>query len=974
MVGQQMESRRNRSPLKGALAALDQTERRLATHQAAMRVLAEAETLHAATPGILQAICEGLGWEHGALWSVDRAAGVLRCEDIWRLSTAPLTEFAAISRQMTFAPGIGLPGRVWTSRAAVWVQDVLDDANFPRAAFAAKDGLHAALGVPICAGNDVLGVMEFFARQIRVPDDHVLQMMEGVGSQVGRFMEQKNAEEALRASEKRFRDLFEDAPVAYHETDTEGIVRRVNRAECVLLGREPSQIVGKHAWELLAPEEQERSRSAMRGKLSREMQVEVVERDYVAADGSRHTMEIHASLIEDHNGRVVGIRSAKLDVTARKRAEAELKKAKDAAEAASRAKGEFLANMSHEIRTPMNAIIGMTELALNTELSTEQREFLGIVHDSAHSLLVLLNDILDFSKIEAGRFELESIGFSVRESLGQTLDTLALRAEEKGLELACHILPAVPDALVGDPGRLRQIVVNLVGNAIKFTDHGEVVVRVETEDQSENVVLHFTVTDTGIGIPADKRQMIFEAFSQADTSTTRRYGGTGLGLAISSQLVAMMGGRIWVESVPGRGSAFHFTAQFGRAAEPAHAPRSRELVHLEDLPVLVVDDNATNRRILEEMLTTWRMRPTLVASGAEALSELERARHCGTPYRLVILDALMPGMDGFMLAERIRNLDSEAPTLVMLSSAAHTDHAERSRKCGVTRYATKPVKQSDLLDVIMTALGEPAATPRPSFGDSADSASASRRPLRILLAEDNEVNQKLAVRWLRKWGHTVVVAGNGREALARLDHEAFDLILMDVQMPEMGGLETTAVIRAKEKAGADRVPILAMTAHALKGDRERCLAAGMDGYIAKPIRPQEMFRAIENLTPRSEPVAARPDDDVLDRREVLYRFDDDMELLREAVQDFLDECPKRLAALRRALECGDCQAVSRLAHALKGSVGNFAARHAVDAAQRLETIGREGEIGGGIDAFAELDKAIERLKPALLALPQSPRG
>ena len=970
-----MKSGRTRPTLKGALAALDQSERRLATHQATTRVLAEAETLRAATTGILQAICESLGWEYGALWSVDRHAGVLRCEDAWHVPAASFTGFAASSRRMTFATGIGLPGRVWASGAPVWVPDVLNDANFPRAASAAQDGLHAALGVPVCAGNDVLGVMEFFARQIRVPDDQVLQMMEGIGSQIGRFMEQKNAEEALRASEKRWRDLFEDAPVAYHETDTDGIVCRVNRAECVLLGREPSDIVGKHAWELLAPEDQERSRSAMRGKLSREMRVEVVERDYVAADGSRHTMEIHASLIEDHNGRVVGIRSAKLDVTARKRAEAELKKAKEAAEAASRAKGEFLANMSHEIRTPMNAIIGMTELALNTALSAEQREFLGIVHDSAHSLLVLLNDVLDFSKIEAGRFELESIGFSLRERLGQTLDTLALRAEEKGLELACHILPAVPDALVGDPGRLRQIVVNLVGNAIKFTDHGEVVVRVETEHEPEDVVLHFTVTDTGIGIPEDKRQMIFEAFSQADTSTTRRYGGTGLGLAISSQLVAMMDGRIWVESEDRRGSVFHFTARFGRAAETAGAPQARKLVQLEELRVLVVDDNATNRRILEEMLTSWQMRPTMVASGAEALSELERARDTGTPYPLVVLDALMPEMDGFTLAERIRSQgDPAAPTLVMLSSAAHTDHAERSRTCGVACYATKPVKQSDLLDVITTALGEPAATPRRSVGAAADVSSASSRPRRILLAEDNEVNQKLAVRWLRKWGHSVVVAGNGREALARLEEEAFDLILMDVQMPEMGGLETTAAIRAQEKSPAARVPILAMTAHALKGDRERCMAAGMDGYIAKPIRPQEMFHAIENLNPRQESAAAEPETDLLNRQEVLYRFDDDMELLREAVQDFLEECPKRLAALRDALACGDCQSVERLAHALKGSVGNFSARHAIDAAQKLETIGREGKAAAGIDAYAELNEAIERLKPALRALPQSQGG
>jgi PAS domain S-box-containing protein len=955
------------------MSARDQAERRLTTQQTTTRVLAEAGTLREAAPRVLQAVCEGLGWEHGALWSADRLAGVLRCEDIWHVPTMPFTEFAAASRRATFGPGIGLPGRVWASRVPVWVPDVVKDTNFPRAAVAAKEGLHAALGVPICVTNEVLGVMELFTRQIRVPDDHVLQMMEAIGSQIGRFMEQRNAEDALRASEKRFRDLFEDAPVAYHETDTEGVVRRVNRAECLLLGREPSQIIGKHAWELLAPEAQERSREAMRGKLSREMQVEVVERDYVAADGSRHTMEIHASLIEDHNGRVVGIRSAKLDVTARKRAEAELKKAKEAAEAASRAKGEFLANMSHEIRTPMNAIIGMTELALNTQLSAEQREFLGIVHDSADSLLGLLNDILDFSKIEAGRFELESIGFSLRDGLGQTLDTLALRAEQKDLELACHIPAAVPDALIGDPARLRQIIVNLVGNAIKFTERGEVVVRVATEHQSDDLaLLHFTVTDTGIGIPADKLQIIFEAFSQADTSTTRRYGGTGLGLAISSQLVAMMGGRIWVESEAGAGSAFHFTAQFGRAAEPVGTPRSTELTQLENLPVLVVDDNATNRRILEEMLTSWRMQPAMVASGPEALRELEAARDSGAPYPLVILDAMMPEMDGFALAERIRSHPGlAATTLVMLSSAAHTDHAERSRKCGVTCYATKPVKQSDLLDVIMTALGEPAVTSRRSYDRTAEASSASGRPLRVLLAEDNEVNQKLAVRWLRKWGHSVVVAGNGREALARLETGVFDLILMDVQMPDMGGLEATAVIRAKERDGAGHVPILAMTAHALKGDRERCLAAGMDGYISKPIRPQEMFRAIENLSAGPERPAARPDSDVLDRQEVLYRFDDDMDLLREAVRDFLDECPTRLQGLRDALACGDGAAVARLAHALKGSVGNFAARHAVEAAQKLETIGREGEVARGIEAYTELDEAIERLKPALLALPQS---
>ena len=954
--------------LQQASTARLRAERRLATFEATTRVLAEARDLREATPTLLRTIGEGLEWDHAAMWSVDRVGGVLRCEDLWQADAAVFPEFASINRQMTFSAGAGLPGRVWTTGTPVWVPDVVTDANCALATCAAKEGLHAALAVPILVAGCVLAVMEFLSRRILAADEQTLQTAMGLASQIGRFMEQKHAEDALRDSEKRFRDLFEDAPIAYHETDTNGIVRRVNRAECRLLGLDPADIVGKHAWELLAPEERERSRDAMRGKLTRQVQVEAVERDYVAADGSRRTMEIHASLIEDKDGRVVGLRSAKLDVTARKRAEAELKKAKEAAEAASRAKGEFLANMSHEIRTPMNAIIGMTELALNTELSDDQREFLGVVHESANSLLTLLNDILDFSKIESGRFEMEAIPFGLRDTLGQTLDTLALRAEQKGLELACHIRPDVHDALIGDPGRLRQIVVNLVGNAIKFTARGDVVVHVEREQETDDRVrLLFTVADTGIGIAADKQQIIFEAFSQADTSTTRRYGGTGLGLAISSQLVAMMGGRIWVESEVGSGSAFHFTAQFGRAAAVDTRPAA-DLAQLDGLPVLVVDDNATNRRILDEMLTSWHMQPTLVASAAEALQELERARRSGNPYPLVILDALMPEMDGFMLADRIgKDPNLSAARLVMLSSAAHADHAARSRQCGVACYATKPVKQSDLLDVIVTALGEQVMTRRASGRDAAASLTSSR-PLRILLAEDNEVNQKLAVRWLTKWGHTVVIAGDGREALAKVAQDGFDLILMDVQMPEMSGLEATAAIRAREASGERRTPILAMTAHALAGDRERCLAAGMDGYVAKPIRPEQMFHAIEdlNLCP-GEPRAPQIGDP-LDESELLNRFDNDMDLLREAIQDFLEQCPKRLSTLRDALGRSDADGVTRVAHALKGAAGNFAAHQAVETAQTLETIGRQGLLGDAAKAYTALADAIERLKPALLDL------
>ncbi|SCY63781.1 PAS domain S-box protein [Desulfoluna spongiiphila] len=800
----------------------------------------------------------------------------------------------------------------------------------------------------------------------------------------------KKAEKKIRESEARLRTVMETIvdPVAVF--NTLGQATYVNPAFTEVFGWTTEELKDPACPfipETLLPEIRHAIRKVLGGG-----HINGLETRRNTKTGRTIDVRLGAALLQNASGESNGIVANFQDITREKQAKKELKQINrelekaiehahtltQRAEMASAAKSEFLANMSHEIRTPMNGIIGMTDLVLGTPLTGEQREYLEMAQMSANALLGLLNDILDVSKIEAGKMELETIEFNLRITLENAVNTLALKAHEKGLELVCHIRPDVPTALMGDPGRLRQIIVNLAGNAIKFTDKGEVVIRVEKEKETPSTAtLKFTVSDTGIGIPRDTLGSIFHSFKQADGSATRKYGGTGLGLSISRQLVNLMGGTIHAESPNpfepdspqphlyrgssegGPGSIFHFTAVFelNRSEETPSLRLNRQ--DLAGLPTLIVDDNATNRFLLQEMLTTWGLSPTSAADGREALSLAAKAFESQKPFRLALLDMQMPEIDGFQLARKIKDAPlGEQMKMIMISSMGEKEDSRRCREAGISGYLSKPVKQSELLNTILITMGL-------QEGEAATVVTRHtvcdlQQRLNILLAEDNRVNQVLAVNLLKTKGHQVTLAVNGGEAVAAYQRGDFDLILMDVQMPEMDGFEATRIIRNLSEKGA-RIPIIAMTAHAMKGDQEKCLEAGMNAYVAKPINPATLFETVDRVLGDAESTGKPFVPKTFDMATAMENVLGDPGLFREITDIFLKELPANLDELRKAVLKKDGPAIERLAHSLKGSVGNFGAAAAHDNAQRLEIQGKEHRFELAEDEAATLETSLHDL-------------
>jgi two-component system sensor histidine kinase/response regulator len=780
------------------------------------------------------------------------------------------------------------------------------------------------------------------------------------------------SERAIRESEELFRTLSSAAPVGIFMADEHGSFRYVNERWLEMTGLTREEALGFGWKRSIHPEDVEHFVMEYLGAAAAGT-LFVCSYRHVSASGRTVRVETLARAIPNADGTHRGYIGVVQDVNERYEAEELLRVAKEAAEAASVAKSEFLANMSHEIRTPMNGILGMTELALDTSLTSEQRDYLGMVKGSAESLLTIINDILDFSKIESGRLALEVVDFSLVDCIEGALQPLATRAQEKGLELSWSLAPDVPEWISGDPVRLRQILVNLTGNAIKFTKLGRVAAHVEREAEcAEDVTLRFSVSDTGIGIPLEKHHKIFEAFSQADASTTREFGGTGLGLSICAELVKLMKGKIQLRSETGRGSTFFFTATFPRARSPRTSGPEAAQAQLEGMRVLVVDDNELNLQLLTRLLPAWGLVPVTADNGAAAIAAFEQGVREGRPFGLILMDRVMPGMDGYETAMRIRELDGGAAcAVIVLSSSSGSDDQELEKKIRVVQHLRRPLCRADLYQAILEALHLSLETRPPG---AAFREAPACKPMRLLLVEDNPVNQRLAMRLLEKMGHHVSLANDGREAVRMAEGNPFDLILMDIQMPVMGGVQATSLIRASANLNVRSLPIVAVTAHAMAGDEQKYLEAGMNGYISKPIRSEALRAELERFAKggeqtggaaRSAPVAEHPTEESFSLSELLERVDNDRELMRDLLEIFKEEFPRRQEELHEAVKGADLKRVASASHALKGMMANLSANRAATLAGRLEQVANGTHSGQLASSLAEFDHEAEALLPML---------
>jgi PAS domain S-box-containing protein len=858
------------------------------------------------------------------------------------------------------------------SREALLESNLLESAAFKRAGMAdmilkcLETGMPSISEHPYTAPNGEYVYIRLHLTPFRDDEGRI----GGVQGLVEDFTERKRGEVALDKAHRmateearKLRSLIEGMEEGVVFATADDVITEANTWLMQKVGRSREEVIDGTVWDLCG----ENGLAERLEEILHEYK-RATRRDPVATNHRFEGMHVSVRVQPIFEAdRYLGVILNIIDV-------GDLVLARERAEQADRAKSEFLANMSHEIRTPMNAIIGMSELTLNSELTAVQREYLQTIEMSAHSLLALINDILDFSKIEAGRLELSPTEMTLTDTVYGPVHTLAAQAHAKGLELACRVAPEIPDNLIGDPERIRQILLNLIGNAIKFTAQGEVFIQVDMETRDEvGIYLHFSVSDTGIGIPFEKQKSIFRAFEQVDGSTSRVYGGTGLGLAISAQLVELMGGRIWVESQVDKGSAFHFAVPF--AIQPMERPTEEDQKSLvRGLKVLVVDDNATNRRILEELLSTWQMIPVSVSGGKAALASLQREQKAGNDFDLALIDCMMPEMDGFELAEQVQHMPGlKDLKFIMLTSASPEYSAERCRNMGISVCLLKPIHQSNLFNAICNLwISGAADKPERPPEQSRRALPRSKRPLRILLAEDNAFNQKVAEGMLANMGHSTTIVPNGREAVSAVASRSFDLILMDVEMPYMDGFEATRAIRETEKSLGRRTPIVAMTAYAMKGDRERCLQSGMDGYLSKPINSSELFHTIENVADNlgagSAPVTEQvlsAGEKVVDLAGLLDGVGGDQSLLEELLQIFHEDWPGLMSEMREAVGERDPQRLRSAAHSLKGLVASLAADDAARAALRLETMGREADLTHAREALEDMERELQCVVEAL---------